>query len=161
MSDPGEGGRRRGSRRPRPSPDASVAVPSLGTHGRFPRSARLLKRWEFQKVQREGVRIRTAAFTVVARRSSVHHARLGLAVSRKIGVAAVRNRIKRLVREIFRRTASDLPAVDLVMIAQADAARLSQQGLLAMAEVILPAWSRAAGRAVDPSRSGRRGRHGD
>lgn len=121
--------------------------------GRFLRSARILRRWEFQRIQREGIRIRTSAFTVVARASLTGQARLGLAVSRKVGPAVVRNRIKRLLRELFRRTAASLPAVDFIVIAQADAPRLAAAGLAAMAEVALPAWSRAAERA---SAKGRR-----
>jgi len=41
--------------------------------------------------------------------------RLGIVVTRKYGSAVERNRIKRKIREAFRKTAYRLPAVDLVI----------------------------------------------
>ena len=41
--------------------------------------------------------------------------RLGIVVTRKYGSAVERNRIKRKIREAFRKTAYCLPAVDLVI----------------------------------------------
>jgi ribonuclease P protein component len=41
--------------------------------------------------------------------------RLGMVVTRKVGSAVERNRIKRRIREAFRKMARRLPAVDLVI----------------------------------------------
>ncbi|HEU4430946.1 MAG TPA: ribonuclease P protein component [Myxococcota bacterium] len=56
--------------------------------------------------------------------------RLGLVVSRKVGGAVTRNRVKRRVREWFRRHRADLPVgADLVVIARRQAAELATQAL--------------------------------
>ena len=75
---------------------------------------------------------------MLARRNQLAHARLGLAVSRKaVGNAVDRNRLKRIMREVFRLARHELPALDIVVLARprsADAAsaelRRSLQDLL-------------------------------
>lgn len=42
--------------------------------------------------------------------NGIGHARLGLAVGRRVGNAVQRNRLKRLVREAFQRAFADIPA---------------------------------------------------
>jgi ribonuclease P protein component len=54
-------------------------------------------------------------------------ARLGLAVTRRLGKAVRRNRVKRLVREFFRRHKQQLPPMDLVIMAKKGAAALNYQ----------------------------------
>ncbi len=59
-------------------------------------------------------------------RRETGEARLGMTVSRKVGNAVVRNRLKRRVREWFRRGGRLLvPGLDVVVIARAGAAGLS------------------------------------
>lgn len=67
----------------------------------------------------------TAHFKVVRGRGPAGAARLGLIVSRKVGGAVERNRVKRVVREWFRRARHTLPPMlDVIVIARSGAARL-------------------------------------
>ncbi len=100
---------------------------------RLPKAARLLKRREFLLVQRQGKRQYVPSFTVIKypRLSAGRHGkatgepRLGLAVTRRIGKAVVRNRIKRLVREFFRLHREKMPpAHDILIIPKAGAEKL-------------------------------------
>jgi len=53
------------------------------------------------------------------RANGVGHTRLGITVSRRIGGAVIRNRIKRLFREIFRRSLGEIPArLDIIVNAK-------------------------------------------
>ena len=115
----------------------------IGASGSLPRDARLRARREFTRIQRHGLRTHTEAFTIIADASPDGRPRFGCAISRKIGNAVVRNRVRRLLKEIFRRTAPDLPAIDLVFIAKPAAASRAESGLDALAEDLLPGMMRA------------------
>jgi ribonuclease P protein component len=81
----------------------------------FPAAQRIRRRPEFLLVYEHGQRVRARLMTVIARRTDRETSRLGIAATRKLGDAVVRNRAKRLVREVFRHT--DVPAgLDIVVI---------------------------------------------
>ena len=66
--------------------------------------------------------------TLLAAPNECDHARLGLAISKKrIKTAVARNRLKRLVRDSFRRHQNDLENIDIVVIGHATAAEASNQ----------------------------------
>jgi ribonuclease P protein component len=72
---------------------------------------------------KRGVRSRDDYFTVFALANATQHSRLGVTVSRRVAaLAVVRNRIKRHIREAFRRVRASLPAVDIVILANSAAA---------------------------------------
>ena len=92
------------------------------------RAARLRDPRDFRRVNRTGERRAGPHFVAVVATSgptSTAGPRLGLAVSRRVGNAVARNRVKRCVREWFRRERAALPPrTDWVVIARAGAAEL-------------------------------------
>ena len=98
--------------------------------GRFERTDRLLDSKEFRRIGRSGKRLATAHFVVLVAASETPHEtdcrRLGVTVSRRVGNAVVRNRIKRAVREWFRQNRGSFTGpVDLIVIARKSASSLS------------------------------------
>ena len=81
----------------------------------FPKSIRLRTRREYISVQRSHYRFVTNHFIVYARPNRSVTTKLGITVSRKVGRANVRNRIKRWVREAFRLNLERLP-VGLLLV---------------------------------------------
>ena len=98
-------------------------------------------RAEFLRTQRGGAKLHTKHFLVFfapriqaipSLPDTLSFARLGVTVTKKVGNAVVRNRVKRRVRELFRRVVGDLPrSIDLVVVAKHTAAVAS---FLAMQE---------------------------
>ncbi|MEZ4380192.1 MAG: ribonuclease P protein component [Nannocystaceae bacterium] len=105
----------------------------------FPAFLRLKKRREFLVVQGQGKKIHLRHFLVFVRHrrrtkeeADAPPTRLGITVTRKIGKAVTRNRIKRLVRDGFRRQRRDFaPGLDLVWIAKRGAAAIHYADVLA------------------------------
>jgi ribonuclease P protein component len=86
------------------------------TGQRFPRSHRLTRRRQYVEAYDKGCRASSASFTIYGLANDLGHSRLGLTVTRKIGNAVVRNRIKRMLRDVFRRRRQELAApLDLVV----------------------------------------------
>ena len=87
----------------------------------FGKDRRLRKRADFLRVQSTGARVTSPHFTmlVAAQTSASAPSRLGVVVTKKIGGAVQRNRIKRLCRECFRLWPDLVPnGIDLVVIAR-------------------------------------------
>lgn len=88
---------------------------------------------DFQRVNRTGTRRASAHFVAVLAPPRGEGApKLGLAVSRRVGNAVARNRVKRRVREWFRCSRAGLPPdAEWVVIARAGAAELDASATLA------------------------------
>lgn len=68
----------------------------------FRAAERIRKRSEYTRIYDSGEKHRGRLMTVFVRPSERPHPRLGIAATRKLGSAVVRNRAKRRVRELFR-----------------------------------------------------------
>lgn len=94
---------------------------------------RLHRSAEFIRLQRNGARFQTRHFVMYAGvlGDDAARPRLGVTVSRRIGNAVVRNRVKRRVREIFRKNMrAILPAhTAVVVIARAGAGTLESAAI--------------------------------
>ncbi|MGD8498258.1 MAG: ribonuclease P protein component [Chromatiales bacterium] len=116
----------------------------------FPRTARLLASEAFRHVFRRPFRSNDPLFTVLARSAAQEHphARLGLAISRKCAKRAVdRNRLKRLIRESFRRWHPQLPAVDIVVTCRPAATQASNAEVFSSLE---RHWARLIRHSASP-----------
>ncbi|MBQ9537151.1 MAG: ribonuclease P protein component [Desulfovibrionaceae bacterium] len=88
----------------------------------YPAHLRLRKKAEYQVVYTHGRRYSTAHFVVYILPKAQTRPRTGLAVSKKVGCAVQRNRVKRLLREFFRLHAELLPqAADIAVVAKKQA----------------------------------------
>src|SRR5690348_6403763 len=97
----------------------------------LPRDARVRRAGDFAALRQASGRLGGRCFSVRWRPNGLDHARLGLAVSKRVSKRAVeRNRIKRLVRESFRRARLRLPPIDLVVMARDVAAGVPGNELL-------------------------------
>lgn len=101
--------------------------------GRFVRTDRLLQSRDFKRVLESGERRSSRSFAIFlssqplrAKPAGIPRPKLGVTVSKQVGNAVVRNRIKRRVREWFRHNRHGLPAKkDVVVIARPAAKGLS------------------------------------
>jgi len=116
-------------------------------HGRLSRSA------EFERVYRQGRSTGNRYLVLYTfANSSASGPRLGLSVSRKVGGAVDRNRVKRLLREGFAKFEPDLdPTQDVVVVARPTVLDLAEREGLAgleasLAELIEKAGLRVGGR---------------
>ncbi|MDA8092918.1 MAG: ribonuclease P protein component [Betaproteobacteria bacterium] len=83
---------------------------------RLPRAARVRKTDEFSSVFAFRCRTSGAFFQVFAKPNGGQGPRLGLVVSRRVDRRAVRrNRMKRVLRELFRKVRPTLPSLDWVV----------------------------------------------
>ncbi len=91
------------------------------TDCRFPKRLRLLRASEFERVFAARNSAANPWLVLNGAANDLGHQRLGITVSRRVGGAVERNRWKRLLREAFRLSQHDLPAIDFVCVVRAPA----------------------------------------
>lgn len=87
---------------------------------KFTKSQRIYRSAEYQTILKTGIKAGDRFFRIAATRNPRQsNPRLGIVVSKKVGIAVIRNRIKRMVREIFRLNQNQITAeLNLVVIAK-------------------------------------------
>ena len=111
------------------------------TDRRFPREYRLTTRRQFVQVYEQGRKARRGSFMIFGMPNDLEGCRIGLTVTRRTGSAVARNRIKRVLRDVFRRNRDRLPvAMDLVVNGRSamlsmSAQRIEHDFLGAVAEI--------------------------
>lgn len=96
---------------------------------RFTKEDRLLRRADYLRLSTVARKCHTPSFLVLCAPGPEGRRRIGITVSRKVGSAVTRNRIKRLVREYYRLHKTLFPSFDVNVIAKKGAERLDYQGV--------------------------------
>ena len=131
--------------------------------GRSPKRRRLSRSAEFERVYRQG-RSKSNRFLVLyafpragdAAEDPAEGPRLGLSVSRRVGGAVDRTRVKRILREAFWAEAERLPeGSDYVVVARPDARELAERAGMpgvraALAELVAALTGADAAGAREP-----------
>ncbi|GAA5416558.1 ribonuclease P protein component [Paraliobacillus ryukyuensis] len=92
---------------------------------------RIKKNEEFQHVFKKGKSFANRQLVIYfVRNNQYNHFRIGLSVSKKIGNAVVRNRIKRYLRQTFLELKEEIdPAFDMVIIARIPTKDMEYHGI--------------------------------
>ncbi len=107
-------------------------------HYSFQKKQKIRKRREYQAVYEKGRRVHSKSFVILLMPNDEGTTRFGITVSKKVGNAVRRNRIKRLLREYFRLN-RDLfqDSTDVVVIARKGMSLLNYRDLSRELDAVL------------------------
>jgi ribonuclease P protein component len=111
---------------------------------KFTKHERIVKRTDYLKRHPEDRVVHAAGYRFVFKPSGLPFSRLGIVVTRRDGNAVYRNRVKRVVREVFRKNKKRIkPALDLIVIRRHPAAfptfeNTQKQFEIALAKITAP-----------------------
>jgi ribonuclease P protein component len=102
------------------------------TSEEFPHEVRIVRSSDYRMLYKSGSKIYSEKFVLFWRENKIGHHRLGITVSRKVGNSVVRNRVKRLLREIFRKSFRRIPGqADILVNVKSGCAGANYLGLQA------------------------------
>jgi ribonuclease P protein component len=108
------------------------------------RKFRLTRSEDFKRVRRSGKSYAHPLVVLIVQGSDQPHVRVGIAAGRTVGTAVIRNRAKRLLREVMRTLIPNISSgLDLILIARSGLAsatledtRQAVQNLLQRAQIL-------------------------
>lgn len=99
---------------------------------------RIKKNSDFQFIYKKGKSVANKQFVVYTKvNKELEHFRLGISVSKKLGNAVVRNRIKRAIRENFKVHKEDIIPIEIIVIARQPAKHMDTLQIQASLEHVL------------------------
>ena len=119
---------------------AETETPKRAPTARTAKPLRLRKAREFARVRQQGRSVGGALLSLGWVANGLPGVRCGYAISKRVGGAVVRNRVKRRLRDILRlqvKAGQIAPGYDLVWIARPGAAQATYQDLAAEVEHLL------------------------
>ncbi len=104
----------------------------------FPKEDRIRKNAEYRNIYQNGKKIVDRYFVIYYKKNQLDKVRFGLSVSKKNGNAVIRNRLKRICREVFRLNKHKYPkGYDFVWVARRSMINLNSNQLAERIEKVL------------------------
>ena len=86
---------------------------------------RLKKSFEIEKLFKKRISVGNAYFVMYDNLSSIANTRVAISVSKKLGNAVIRNKEKRIIREIIRGNVDTIKGFDILIVEKRKALNLS------------------------------------
>ena len=83
---------------------------------RFEKKFRLLSASDFSELKVDSLSFKKPSLIIYYKKNSYNQTRIGLSVTKKIGKAHDRNRLKRLLREAFRQSSFKFLGADVLVV---------------------------------------------
>lgn len=113
----------------------------------YPKSLRLLKRKQIDRIFKQAIPLKHDGFLVLSRKNDLTHPRLGLIIAKKnIKLATQRNQLRRYLRESFRLNQAMLAGWDIVILVK-KSDLLEEQDKLTCLDKLWGRWKKRCNQA--------------